>query len=190
MTFSRRNCSPGLGGVELTGQRHLDSNERVAALVGHGLQIAEDTAVGLGELGFAEAPRNLLLDLAHAQIAFGTVVGEGDVGVPGEEQHGGLVLFQALPEIVGVGFRYSAPLAVLPCRDGREFPFAAGEDVTVSALQARPARLSRAIEPSCAPSSRPMPYRDDEGTCRSARPRSARGHKCTGHAGKWHRPYR
>ena len=37
----------------------MDSNERVAALVGRGLQIAGDTAVGLGELGFAEAPRDL-----------------------------------------------------------------------------------------------------------------------------------
>ena len=34
----------------------MDSDERVDALIGHGLKVARDTAVGLGELGLAEAP--------------------------------------------------------------------------------------------------------------------------------------
>ena len=37
---------------------------------------------------------------------------------------------------MSIRFRYSATLAAFPCRDGWEFPFAAGEDVAVSALQA------------------------------------------------------
>ena len=112
----------------------MDSDQTVAALAGHGLQIAADTAVGLCELGLAEAPRDFLPHLAHAQVAFGTVVRESNMRVPGEEQHGGLVLLQSFREIMGIGFRYSASLPTLPYRDGWEFPLGAGEDITVADL--------------------------------------------------------
>jgi len=91
----------------------LDSDERVAALVGHGLQVARDTTVGLGELGVAEAAGDLLLDFAHAQVPFGAIVGEGDVRVSGEQQHGAFMFIQALPQVMGVGLGDPAPFAVL-----------------------------------------------------------------------------
>ena len=37
----------------------MDSDEGVVALVGHGLKIARDAAVGLGELGLTEAAGDL-----------------------------------------------------------------------------------------------------------------------------------
>src|SRR5262249_54973021 len=36
---------------------------------------------------------------------------------------------------MGIGFRDSAAFAVLPCRDGRQFPWGAGENVAVAFLQ-------------------------------------------------------
>ena len=114
----------------------MDSNQGVDATVGHGLQIAGDAAVRLGELGLAEAAGDFLLDLAHAQVALGAVIGEGDVRVLGEQQHGGFVFFQALPEVMGIGFCDSAPLAILLCRDGRQFALATGEEVAVVLLKA------------------------------------------------------
>jgi hypothetical protein len=56
-------------------------------------------------------------------------------GVAGEEQHGALVLFEALPEIVRIGLGNSAALAVLPRRDRRKFISSASEDVAVMFLQ-------------------------------------------------------
>ena len=52
----------------------------IVTAIGHGLEIAGDAAVGLGVLEGTEAAGDLLLDLAHAQVAFGAVVGEGHVG--------------------------------------------------------------------------------------------------------------
>lgn len=76
-----------------------------------------------------------MLDLAHAQIPFGAIVGERYVGVAGEEQHGGLVCFESFPEVMGIGLGDSAALAILSDRQGRQFSFAAGQGVTVSFLQ-------------------------------------------------------
>lgn len=78
------NCSLGFG-VELPGESDLDSNEGIVAAVGHGLQVAGDAAVGFGELGFSKAAGDLLLHLAHAQVTFRAVVGEGNVRIAGEE---------------------------------------------------------------------------------------------------------
>ncbi len=94
-------------------------------MVGHGLEIAGDTAVGLGELGLAEATGDLLLALVHAQIAFGTVVGEGNVGVLGEEQYGGLMFLQTLPQGMGIGLGDPAPFAIVLFREGRQLPLGA-----------------------------------------------------------------
>ena len=76
-----------------------------------------------------------MLDLAHAKVPFGSIVREGDVWVACEEQYGGLVLLEALPEIVSVGLGDSAALAVLPGGYGRKFLFTTGEDVAVAFLQ-------------------------------------------------------
>ena len=70
-------------------------------------------------MALSEAAGDLLLDLTHSQVTLGAVVGERHVRLLGEEQDGALVLFEALPEVVGVGFGDSAALAVLLCRDGR-----------------------------------------------------------------------
>ena len=95
-------------------------------MIGYSLQIAGDAAVGLGDLGLAEAAGDFLLHLAHAQIPLGAVIGEWDIGVPGKKQHGTLVLLQGLPEIVGIGFRDPALFAILHCRDGRQLPLGGG----------------------------------------------------------------
>ena len=62
----------------------MDGDEGIVSAIGHGLQIAGDAAVGFGVLGFSEAAGDLLLDLAHAQVAFGAVVRERGVRVAGE----------------------------------------------------------------------------------------------------------
>jgi len=43
----------------LTGKSELDCDEGIISAVCHGLQVAGDTAVGLGILGFAEAAGDL-----------------------------------------------------------------------------------------------------------------------------------
>ncbi len=91
-------------------------------MVGHGLEVARDAAVGLGELGLAEAAGDFLLHFAHPQVALGAAVREGNVGVSGEQQHGAFMFLQSLTEVVGIGFRDSTPLAVLLCRDGWQLP--------------------------------------------------------------------
>ena len=62
------------------------------------------------------------------------MIGEGDVRISGEQQHGGFVFFQALPEVMSIGFCDSAALAIVLCRDGRQFALATGEDVAVVLL--------------------------------------------------------
>ena len=120
----------------------MDRDERVLALVGHGLQVAGDATVGLSELGVAEAAGYLLLHLAHAQVPFGSVVGEGDVRVFGEKEHGCFVFFETFPQVMGIGhvvynagFGDMTALAVVLCRDRQKFPLATGEDVAVASLQ-------------------------------------------------------
>ena len=55
-----------------------------------------------------------MLDRAHAQVALGAIVGEGDVGMVGETQHGGFVFLQPLPqEVVGIGLGHEPALAVV-----------------------------------------------------------------------------
>ena len=62
----------------------MDRDQRIVSLVGHGLQVAGDAAVGCGELARAEATGDLLLDLGHVQVTFGAVVGERAMGVTGD----------------------------------------------------------------------------------------------------------
>ena len=45
--------------VQPPGKGHLDGDEGIDALVGHGLQVARDAAIGLGELCLAQAVRDL-----------------------------------------------------------------------------------------------------------------------------------
>lgn len=56
--------------------------------------------------------------------------------VLGKEQYGALVLFQARPEVVGVGLGNSAAFAIVAGSQGRKFLFAAGDDVAVSFSEA------------------------------------------------------
>ena len=73
-----RNYSPPIG-VQLARESHLNSNEVIVSVVGHGLEVAGDAAIGLGVLAVSEAAGDFLLDLAHAQVTFGAVVGERHV---------------------------------------------------------------------------------------------------------------
>ena len=97
-------------------------------MVGYGLRVALDATIGLGEFGLAEAAGHFLLNLAHAQIALGAVIREGNARIPGEQQHGGFVLLQSLSQVMGVGhaaynigFGDAVALAVVPHQDGRPF---------------------------------------------------------------------
>ena len=67
------NYSPPIG-VQLARESHLNSNEGIVAVVGHGLEVAGDAAIGLGVLAVSEAAGDFLLDLAHAQVTFGAVM--------------------------------------------------------------------------------------------------------------------
>ena len=69
------------------------------------------------------------------RFALGTIVGEGDIGVFGEAQHGGFVLLHPLPQIVGIGFGHFAALAVLARWDGWKLSRPLGEDGAVAFLQ-------------------------------------------------------
>ncbi len=60
-----RNYSPRIS-VQRSREGHLNGDEGIISVVGHGLQIAGDTAVGFGVLAFSEAAGDFLLDLAHA----------------------------------------------------------------------------------------------------------------------------
>ena len=70
-----------------------------------------------------------------AWLALGTIVGEGDVGVFGEAQHGDFVLVHPLPQIVGIGLGHFAALAVLARWDGWKLSRPLGEDGAVAFLQ-------------------------------------------------------
>ena len=49
------------------------ATKRVATLVGHGLQVAGNAAVGLGELDLTEPGGDCLFHFAHLQIALGAI---------------------------------------------------------------------------------------------------------------------
>ncbi len=88
----------------------MDGSQRIVALVGHGLEIAGDSAVSLGVTEGSEAAGDLLLDLGHADIALGAGVGER--GIAGEAQHLGVVLGQRLVEVLGIGLGDAPALSV------------------------------------------------------------------------------
>ena len=48
-------------------------------------------------MDLSETARDFLLDLAHAQIAFGAVIGEGHMRITREQQHRAFVFFETLP---------------------------------------------------------------------------------------------
>ena len=104
--------------------------------MGHGLEVAGDAAIGLGVFTGTEAAGDLLLDLAHAQVALGTVVGERHVGELGKEQDSILIVLESLPEVMGVGFRHPAAAALRARGKRRELLGALGEDSAVALAQA------------------------------------------------------
>jgi len=63
----------------------MDSEERIVSFVGHGLEVTGDTAIGFGESPCSKATGDLLLDLAHSQVALCAVIGEGDMRLFGEK---------------------------------------------------------------------------------------------------------
>ncbi len=64
-----------------TRECHLDGDERVVSLDGHGLQVARDAAIGFGVVSGSETPRDFLLDLGHSQIALSSIVGKRTPGI-------------------------------------------------------------------------------------------------------------
>ena len=57
----------------------------------------------------AEDAKDLLLDLAHAQVSFDQVDGEGDAGIIQERQGADLTIVQAAQEVVGLALAWTAP---------------------------------------------------------------------------------
>jgi hypothetical protein len=82
------------------------------------LEVAGDAAIGFGVLTRAEASRNFLLDLAHAQVTLGAVVGKGHLGTLGEQQHRRLVALEAFPEVMRIGLCHPSAFSMLARRDG------------------------------------------------------------------------
>ena len=52
----------------------MNSNEGIISVVGYGLEVAGDAAIGFGVLAVSEPAGDFLLDLAHAQVTFGAVM--------------------------------------------------------------------------------------------------------------------
>ena len=50
----------------------------------------------------------------------------------GEQQHGGFVLLQTLPEVVGIGFGDAPALAIEPWRNRRELSRPLGEEGAIA----------------------------------------------------------
>ena len=109
--------------IDLSGESHLNSDEGIVAFVGHGLEVAGYSAIGVGESLFTKAPGDLLLDLAHSQIAFSAVVCEGDVRQLCKEQDGGFMPFETFPEVVSVRLGDASSLAVFAWVEWVEVPF-------------------------------------------------------------------
>lgn len=62
----------------------LDCGQGVPSRERHGLEVAGDSAAGLGVPQSAELAGDPLPDLGHVDFAPGAVVGEGRVGFAGE----------------------------------------------------------------------------------------------------------
>ena len=105
------------------GESDLNGHQWIVSLVGHGLEIAGDSAIGIGVLAGAEASGDFLLDLAHSQVALRAIVGECDVRIPGEQQYGALVLLHPFPQVVGVRLGDPATLTLLTHGDRRKLAF-------------------------------------------------------------------
>src|SRR6266436_8327631 len=84
--------------------------QRVALLV-HSRKVAADAAKGRGPIIAAEGASHFLLNLDHAQIAFGLIVGKGDGQVIQEGQHLMSSMQQRIQQILGFGLCVWAPLA-------------------------------------------------------------------------------
>ena len=106
----------------MTGENHLNS-EWIVAFVGHGQVVAGDAEIGVSESLCTKAPGDLLLDLAHSQIAFRAVVCEGDVRQLSIEQDGSFTPLETFPEIVSVRLGDRPSFAVLSGRNGWKFLF-------------------------------------------------------------------
>ena len=113
----------------------MDSDEWIVSAVSHRLQVAGDTAVGLGILLGSEATRHLLFHLAHSKVAFRSIIGKGDGGLPSEQQDRLFVFLQPFPEVVRIGLGDSAAFALGPGGDGRQFLAATRQDVAIAFAQ-------------------------------------------------------
>ena len=69
------------------------------------------------------------------KIPLSPVIGKSHVRSLGKQQYRCLMLFQPLPQVVGIGFGDSTALAILSGRNGRECFLAPGQDSAVALLQ-------------------------------------------------------
>jgi hypothetical protein len=82
-----RSCSGELRIEGLAGECRLEGRQERSALLSQGAEMAPDSAERLRVAGRAEGSRDFLLHLAHAQVALGLVVVEGDRGALEEGEH-------------------------------------------------------------------------------------------------------
>ena len=93
----------------MTGEELNDILEHVALVFAGSRNVAADAGEDLSALECAEGAGYFLLDLHHAKILLGQVVGEGDLEIIKESQ-GGLVMKRQANEKV-LGFRLLAASA-------------------------------------------------------------------------------
>ena len=71
---------------------------------------------------------------AYSRSGISPIVGKRDIGVLGEAQHGGLVLFHAFPQVVCIGLGHFAPLTLLSRGNRWKLALPLGEDGAVALL--------------------------------------------------------
>jgi len=91
-------------------------------MLAHGGEVAADAREHLRARERAKRAGYLLLDLHHAQILFGLVVGERDRGIVQEGQHGALMLVEPAQEVVRFAV-FGATAPPRPRRPGRVWIF-------------------------------------------------------------------
>ena len=111
----------------MTLKREDESLKDVAALFAQRGYVRADGAEGLGAGDGTEAPGGFLLELGHADIAFGLVVVEGHTQVGEKTQDIVGALTQAQEKIERRGLLDTATPSVGRCA-GRIVAFAFGED--------------------------------------------------------------
>ena len=86
-----------------------DSGEDIDVIFSGGGEVAADAGKVMSAFESAEPPRDFLLDFQHAQVLFGTVVGEGNRGVGKERKDVVGMIFEPIQKVLSFGFGNATP---------------------------------------------------------------------------------